>query len=135
MSSRAALQNYLNFIRSINPQAADLAVARVNTLSGLAQQSDSPDQYLPTTTVESGFDFTRAIELAKEAASVLIGIEQQRRLLDINAQRAAQGLPLIDSLAAQVQVGLAPDIKNLVVIAGLFLAGIFVLRTVMGRNR
>ncbi len=134
MSSRAALQNYLDFIRSLNPQAADLAVARVNTLSGLAQ-ADFPDQSYPTTTVETGFDFKRAIELAKEAAGTLIGIEQQRRLLDINARRAAQGLPLIDSLAAQVQVGLAPDVKNLVVIAGLFLAGIFVLRTVMGRSR
>ena len=128
MTTRNDAQRYLDFIRSINPQAADLAVERVNSMAGIGFVEDD----LP---VEDSNTFDKVIKAARDAASALIAIEQQRRLLDINAQRAAQGLPLIDTLAAQVQVGLAPDIKNLLVIGGLFFAGIFVLHTIMGKRR
>ena len=130
MTTRHDAQRYLDFIRSINPQAADRAVERVNSMAGLGQVVIGDDE-----PVQDSSTFDSLIQAARDAASALIGIEQQRRLLEINAQRAAQGLPLIDTLAAQVQVGLAPDIKNLLVIGGLFFAGIFVLYTVMGKRR
>ena len=130
MTTRHDAQRYLDFIRRINPQAADRAVERVNSMAGLGQVVIGDDE-----PVQDSSTFDSIIQAARDAANALIGIEQQRRLLEINAQRAAQGLPLIDTLAAQVQVGLAPDIKNLLVIGGLFFAGIFVLHTIMGKRR
>jgi len=130
MTTRHDAQRYLDFIRRINPQAADRAVERVNSMAGLGQMIIGDDE-----PVQNSSTFDSIIQAARDAANALIGIEQQRRLLEINAQRAAQGLPLIDTLAAQVQVGLAPDIKNLLVIGGLFFAGIFVLHTIRGKRR
>jgi len=129
MATRQSAEGFLNWMRSVDPQAADFAAAQAGPLAGLGQ--DYPDQVV---VADQGTDYKTWIERAKEAANAVLAVEQQRQLLKINAERAKLGQPPISTLAAQVQVGLAPDIKNLLVIGGLFLAGFFILN-LLGKRR
>ena len=137
MATAYDVQRYIDFIRTLNPAVADMAAAKVNATS-------APNVGMAALPYDVSFDeepvvsddntFTRIIEMAKEAAKAVIAIQQQRTLLEINAERAKRGLPLLDTLAAQVQVGLSPQVQNLIIIGGLFLAGIFVLNTFLKRR-
>jgi len=129
MATRESAEGFINWVRSVDPQAANFAAAQAGPLAGLGQ--DYPDQVV---VADQGTDYKTWIERAKEAANAVLAVEQQRQLLKINAERAKLGQPPISTLAAQVQVGLAPDIKNLIVIGGLFLAGFFILN-LLGKRR
>jgi len=129
MATRQSAEGFLNWMRSVDPQAANFAAAQAGPLAGLGQ--DYPDQVV---VADQGTDYKVWIERAADIGKGLLAFEQQRQLLKINAERAKQGLPPISTLAAQVQVGLAPDIKNLIVIGGLFLAGFFILN-MLGKRR
>jgi len=129
MATRQSAEGFLNWMRSVDPQAANFAAAQAGPLAGLGQ--DHPDQVV---VADQGTDYKVWIERAADIGKGLLAFEQQRQLLKVNAERAKQGLPPISTLAAQVQVGLAPDIKNLIVIGGLFLAGFFILN-MLGKRR
>ena len=51
------------------------------------------------------------VSSATDFATQLMSAYQQKKLIDMNAERAAKGLPLLDSsaLAAQVQVSASPE--------------------------
>jgi len=129
MATRQSAEGFLNWMRSVDPQAANFVAAQAGPLAGLGQ--DFPDQVV---VADQGTDYKVWIERAADIGKGLLAFEQQRQLLKINAERAKLGQPPISTLAAQVQVGLAPDIKNLLVIGGLFLAGFFILN-MLGKRR
>lgn len=63
-------------------------------------------------------------------------VYNQQRILDANIDRAARGLPPINTaqIAPQYNIGLSQDTKNLLVIGGLVLAAMFVFNS-MSRGR
>lgn len=71
----------------------------------------------------------------------VVSIYQQKKLVDVNAQRAAQGLPPLDAaqagMAAQAQVGLDKSTRNLVVggISAFVLVGLGVAAAMMRKKR
>lgn len=141
MATRQSAEGFLNWMRSVDPQAADFAAAQAGPLAGLGQDAFYPyasefeeRRASQAVVADQGTDYKVWIERAADIGKGLLAFEQQRQLLKVNAERAKQGLPPINTLAAQVQVGLAPDIKNLIVIGGLFLAGFFILN-LLGKRR
>lgn len=71
----------------------------------------------------------------------VVSIYQQKKLVDVNAQRAAQGLLPLDAaqagMAAQAQVGLDKNTRNLVVggISAFLLVGIGLTVAMMRKKR
>lgn len=59
-----------------------------------------------------------AIDAMKQLAPAYVGIQQARTCLQINAERAKQGLDPIDcasgGLAPQVSVGISPDTRTMI---------------------
>jgi hypothetical protein len=60
---------------------------------------------------------------------ILAATYQQKQILDIQAERARQGLPPLpaSAYAAGVQVGLSPDTQKLILYAALGLGAVFLL--------
>jgi len=85
-----------------------------------------------TSIVESGdtassSPYAGAIDSLSKVATSVLTLYQQKQLMDINASRAAQGLPPIDTsryTAAGVQVGLSPQTRSLVMLGGLIALGV-----------
>ncbi len=65
--------------------------------------------------------------VAGRVASTLIMTDFQRRLLNIQLDRAEQGLPPLDpgQYGVGVNVGLSPDTQKLLIVGGLALVGLF----------
>lgn len=74
-------------------------------------------------------------------AAPVVTIYQQKTLIDLNAKRAAQGLSPIDAaqagMAAQAQIGLDKDTRNLVIggISAFLLLGIGVAAAMVRKKK
>ena len=77
------------------------------------------------------------VSTATDLASQLTSIYQQKKLIDMNAARAAQGLPPLDSsaLAAQVQVSASPEQVQQITSLMLYGIGAVMLMLFMTRKR
>lgn len=60
---------------------------------------------------------------------ILAATYQQKQILSVQVERARQGLPPLDAsqFAAGVQVGLTPDVKNILIMGGIGLVAVMVL--------
>lgn len=68
---------------------------------------------------------------AQKLATALLMSDQQRKLLDLQIERARQGLPPLDVsryTGAAVQVGIAPQTQNLLMLGGVALLAVLLLR-------
>jgi hypothetical protein len=63
-------------------------------------------------------------------AQQVIQVYNAKQIQDVNAARAAQGLPPIDqsAIAPQVNVALSQDTKTMIIVAGLGLLAVLLLR-------
>lgn len=81
---------------------------------------------LPDYTGSAGFNMpslTEIVNAAKSAAGAYLTYQQASNIQDINLQRVRQGLPVLtpaqmSSLSPMVNVGLSPDMRNLLLIGG-----------------
>jgi hypothetical protein len=83
--------------------------------------NDQTGGYVPATSTTDTF--------AKIATSLGLGV-QQYQLMNLNVERARQGLPPIDVArysGAGVNIGLSPGTQQLVTYAGLALVGLLLL--------
>ncbi len=67
----------------------------------------------------------------------LVTMYNQQQILEANIARAERGLPPINTaqIAPQYNIGLASDTKNMLVIGGLLLLGVYLLSNMGGRRR
>jgi hypothetical protein len=68
---------------------------------------------------------------------ILATTYQQRQLLSVQVERARQGLAPLDvsAYAAGVNVGISPEVKQLLIIGGLAIAGLVALSMVTRGRR
>lgn len=66
------------------------------------------------------------LDSAARLLPILAATDQQRQLLQVQVDRAKQGLPPLNvsQYAAGVQVGMSSDLKNLLIVGGLAALGI-----------
>lgn len=64
----------------------------------------------------------------RDTAVAVVGAWNQQKILELNLERARQGLPLIDAarFAPTYNVGMSPEVKSLVTV-GMIGIGIFLL--------
>ena len=69
------------------------------------------------------------IDSAARLVTIIAATDQQRQLLQVQVDRAKQGLPPlnISQYAAGVQVGVSSDLKNLLVVGGLGVLAVMLL--------
>lgn len=69
-------------------------------------------------------------ETALAALSGLVMTDYQRKILNLQLDRAAKGLPALDASAfgVGVNVGLSPDVKKLLLLGGAALLAVLVLK-------
>lgn len=116
---RAKLE-FLDSVKRNYPALYNVAVKRGGQLSGLgitqaemlAEQDAFAEPIASTPWYKSYLD--SAIETVKQLAPAYVGLQQAKTCMQINADRARQGLGPIDcaGLAPQVSVGVSPDIKT-----------------------
>lgn len=123
---------------SLSPSAPPVAMpgARMSMrgMGDATTDATSTDTSVPTASgTDNSSVFTQwgssILDTINKAAPSLLQIKSQNDLMNINIQRAAQGLPPIDSstLAPTVNVGVSKDLQTLgfVAVGGLVLVGLF----------
>jgi hypothetical protein len=92
-----------------------LAGLGITTAEMLAQQDAFAEPVSGTVASQAKSILDSAIETIKQLAPAYIGIQQAKTCLQINADRARNGLPPMDcasgGLAPQVGIGVSPDVK------------------------
>lgn len=96
-------------------------------LSGMGNATQTANAIVTTAANDQGVLDKLALNLDKILASVLT-YKQSEKILDINLERAKQGLPPIDagSVAPTVNIGVSNSVTNLLLI-GLAVAGFLYL--------
>lgn len=129
----ASTKNKLAFIAGVKAKYPALYnAAKIKGLSGLGETSAEimarQDKYGESSGY--GFDYylNQMIDFFKQVGPAYISTQQAKQCLDINADRARNGLAPIDcansGLAPQVSVGISPDIKTLAYV-GLGILGVW----------
>lgn len=98
---------FAEWLKRTHPQIYAMAVNKNAGLSGLGDTAPTS-----TTTPAGTTSFLDdVLGIVKQSVPVLLGTYQQKQLIDINVERAKQGLPPIDQtgIAPQVNVQLQPD--------------------------
>lgn len=129
---------YLERVKKFSPalyKAATMKVARAGGLSGLGatvEEMLAEQNAFAEPAKAAWYDniLTSAVDAVKQLAPAYVGYKQQSQCLQINAERAKQGLPPVDCASAgltpQVNVGVSPDTK-IFVWAALGLGAVFLL--------
>lgn len=105
----------------------------------LAGPDFEPGGYDPTS--GSGFDWGKVVGqvtgAAKDIFTAKTAGDAAKKIYDLNIARAAKGLPPIKAsdVAPQVNVGVSPDVKNLLMVAGGIAAGAWVISQLRSRRR
>lgn len=86
----------------------------------------APGLIATATTQQSSGEST--LQTLIRAASTVIMTDYQRRLLNVQLDRASQGLPPLDmsqyGVSANVNVGVSADVQKLMIIGGVALVGV-----------
>lgn len=93
------------------------------------QYADTLEQIAPTITAKISEQQQPGESWADSLARllpILAATEQQRELLNVQVERARQGLPPLNmsQYAAGVNVGISPDVKNLLIVGGIGLLAV-----------
>ena len=78
-----------------------------------------------------------ALQEITTAVRDLVTLYNQQQIMEANIDRAARGLPPLNTaqIAPQYNIGLASDTKNMLVMGGLLLLGVYLLSNMGGRRR
>jgi len=103
--------------------------------AALAAALDSASPGFVSATQEARFPGESALDAALRVAPQLFMADNQRRLLNIQLDRASKGLPPLDSsnYGLGVNVGLAPDTQKLIMYGVGALALVLILPRMMRR--
>lgn len=95
-----------------------------DTVYGDPAYADTLEQIAPTITAkisEQQQPGESWVDSLARLLPILAATDQQRSLLNVQVERARQGLPPLNmsQYAAGVNVGVSPDVKNLLIVGGL----------------
>jgi hypothetical protein len=149
-----AMQNKLRFLASVkrsNPRLYRAAVSKAQISSGLSGLGITVDEMLaeqnafaePVSTATNSTSFAQTatnsvLDIIKQLAPVYVGTQQAKTCIQVNAERAKNGLSPIDcaagGLAPQVGIGVSSDVKMIMYVA-LGIGAVFVLSGVLHKHR
>lgn len=132
---RAKLE-FLDSVKRKYPRLYIAAVKRGGQLAGLgitqAEMLAEQDAFAESSASQPWYKqyLDSAVQTVKELAPAYVGLQQAKTCIQINADRAKQGLSPVDcaGLAPQVAVGVSSDVKTFMYI-GLGVVGIIAFMT------
>ena len=133
---------FLGAATIIDPSAAGITDPAIYSYALLTDPNsaaalDSVSPGLSTQIASQASPGESLLQAALRLAPTLVMANSQRQLLDVQLQRAQQGLPPLDAsqYGVGVSVGLSPDVQKYLLIGGVaLLAAIFILPRI-GANR